>query len=45
MTRAGLRQLISGHVNLQVACEANSEPEALAMFASQEIDILLLDFP
>ena len=43
MTRAGLRQLISEHVDLRVACEADSEPAALAMLERNEIDVLLLD--
>lgn len=44
VTRAGLRQVISEHVDLRLVCEASSEAAALAMSDREEIDVLLLDF-
>src|SRR5881394_2834334 len=43
IVRAGLRQFIADHADMQVAAEASTGAEAIAAVRAQELDVVLLD--
>jgi len=43
IVRAGLRQFIADHADMQVAAEASTGAEAIAAVRAQEFDVVLLD--
>lgn len=46
VVRAGLRRLVSQHVDLRIAAEATSTAEAMALFGgARKLDVLVLELP